>query len=101
MRFYVKLTLLIAIGMVSQGLIERHEAELDETFFAVRVMAARLSGESASSESCMDAADALLRRQYVRLARRGRCENAATRPVEERAASVADQLACSLHEPAP
>ena len=99
MRFYVKLVVMIAVGVGAQGLIERHEQELDEAQFAMRCFIGKLRGKENNDVELMDAATALHSRHVTRIVRahnRAVAARATTRPAGVRAASVADELEWSL-----
>jgi hypothetical protein len=106
MRFYVKLLVMVAIGVGMQWFIQRNEQELDEAQFAARCFIGHLCGRENSDAELMDAATALKSRQVRRLLRGTTVvtvvaaaaePRATTRPAEVRAASVAaDALESSL-----
>ena len=99
MRFYVKLVVMIAIGVGTQGLIERNEQELDEAQFAMRCFIGKLRGKENNDAELMEAAVALRSRQMARIIRENNTMVAAcatTRPAGVRAASAADELEWSL-----
>ena len=101
MRFYVKLVVMIAVGVGAQGLIERHEQDLDEAQFAARCFIGKLCGKENNDAELMDAANALHARHMKRVFGPGPAmttfaARATTRPAGVRAASAADELEWSL-----
>ena len=100
MRFYLKLLAMIAIGVGTQGLIERNEQELDDAQFAARCFFGKLCGRQNNDAALMDAASALHARQMKRMLVSAPATTVApratTRPAGVRAASVADELEWSL-----
>ena len=104
MRLYCKLAVVIAIGLGLHVLIQRHEGELDEAGFAMRVFSLYLRTGHTDHPELMDAALALEVRQTERFMRRAATKrrpapvysaataasHATTRPAGGRDASMGD-----------
>jgi hypothetical protein len=99
MRLTWKLALLLAIGVGTQYLLNRHADDIDEARFTLRVYVAHLCGGTAADPDVMDLAVELRDREYARVVRRSVAAQgqATSRPASEtRDASIAAELESSI-----
>lgn len=99
MRFYVKLSVMIAVTAGAQCWVKANEQALDDAQFEARCFIGKLCGREITDEELLDAAIKLRSRQMTRIVHahnRTVAARATTRPAGVRAASVADELEWSL-----
>lgn len=113
MRLVWKLSVIVAIGVLLHGWIQRYESEIDEARFVLRTLMTSWGTGAVDTVELMDEAVALRDRQWARYHRRVAAAggtggeagtlvaidstNATTRPGWERDASDADELALALN----